>query len=114
MDKTNSEDMRGNFQYKEFEPIVDKYLKVAQKKQEKNKAKCALIDQNGNIFNLMGIASRELRRNGLEKQADEMVDRITKSHDYYEALNIISDYVDITDGEYKGDEKYEDDFENEY
>lgn len=34
-----------------------------------------LIGQDGNIFNLMGIASRTLKQNGLADQAKKMCDR---------------------------------------
>jgi hypothetical protein len=60
-----------------------------------DKPKCKLIGEDGNIFNLMGIASRTLRRAGLKKQAEEMVDRITKSKSYDEALVIIMEYVEV-------------------
>ena len=33
------------------------------------KPKCPLIGQNGNIFNLMGIASKTLKRNGMSNDA---------------------------------------------
>jgi len=59
------------------------------------KPKCKLVGENGNIFNLMGIAARTLKRAGLREEAEEMVDRITKSQSYIEALAIISEYVDI-------------------
>jgi AmiR/NasT family two-component response regulator len=59
------------------------------------KPKCKLIGEDGNIFNLMGIASRTLKRAGLKKQAEEMVDRITKSKSYEEALGIIMEYVEV-------------------
>ena len=59
------------------------------------KPKCKLVGENGNIFNLMGIAARTLKRAGLREEAEEMVDRITKSGSYLEALAIISEYVDI-------------------
>lgn len=36
-----------------------------QNKEEKVKPVCALIGQDGNIFNLMGIASRTLKQNGM-------------------------------------------------
>lgn len=36
-----------------------------QNKEEKLKPDCALIGQDGNIFNLMGIASRTLKQNGM-------------------------------------------------
>lgn len=38
------------------------------------KPDCPLIGQNGNIFNLMGIAARTLRQNGLAEQSKEMSD----------------------------------------
>ena len=59
---------------------------------------CVLIGEDGNIFNLVGIASRTLRENGLDEQADEMRDRIMGGEcgSYYEALNVIAEYVNIT------------------
>ena len=64
--------------------------------QLKNKPDCPLIGQDGNIFNLMGIASRTLRRNGMAEEAKEMTDRIYQSGSYDEALCIIGEYVNIT------------------
>lgn len=61
------------------------------------KPKCALIGQDGNIFNLVGIASRTLKQNGMREQAKEMSDKVFSSHSYDEALNIIGEYVEITD-----------------
>lgn len=74
-----------------------------QQKEEKLKPDCPLIGQDGNIFNLMGIAAKTLRRNGMPEQAEEMCSRITETAgSYYEALGIIGEYVNITsedDGE---------------
>ena len=61
------------------------------------KPKCALIGKDGNIFNLMGIASRTLRNNNMKEEAKEMVIRIEESKSYNEALGIIGEYVEITD-----------------
>lgn len=66
--------------------------------KEKVKPDCALIGQDGNIFNLMGIASRTLRQNGMRDEATAMCNRVTQSGSYYEALDIIGEYVNITDG----------------
>ena len=66
---------------------------------EKHKPKCALIGEDGNIFNLMGIASRTLKRNGMQEEAQEMCDKITNSESYDQALAIISDYVEVTSRE---------------
>ena len=62
---------------------------------EMEKPRCKLIGEDGNIFNLMGIASRTLKKEGYKDEADEMVDRITKSQSYLQALAVISEYVDI-------------------
>ena len=72
----------------------------------KEKPDCKLIGEDGNIFNLMGIASRTLKQNGLKDEAKEMCSRVTSSGSYYEALNIIGEYVNIT-----GDDEYTEDFE---
>ena len=73
------------------------------------KPKCPLIGQNGNIFNLMGIASRTLKRNGMSNEYKEMCSRITSSGSYDEALSIIDEYVEIT----SVDEEETEDFEME-
>lgn len=68
-----------------------------QQKEESLKPDCPLIGQDGNIFNLMGIASRTLRQNGMSEQATEMRSRITETAgSYSEALGIIGEYVNIT------------------
>jgi len=45
----------------------------------------------------MGIASRTLRDHGQGDQAEEMKKRILGSGSYEEALNIMGEYVNITD-----------------
>ena len=68
-----------------------------QQKEESLKPDCPLIGQDGNIFNLMGIASRTLRQSGMPEQATEMCSRITETAgNYSEALSIIGEYVNIT------------------
>lgn len=61
------------------------------------KPKCKLIGEDGNIFNLMGIASKALKRAGHPNLAEEMVHRITQGEakDYSMALAIISEYVEV-------------------
>lgn len=65
--------------------------------QGTEKPDCSLIGEDGNIFNLAGIAAGTLRAHGMEKQADEMKERILDSGSYEAALNIIGEYVNITD-----------------
>lgn len=62
----------------------------------KQKPDCPLIGEDGNIFNLMGIASRTLKENGMSEQAREMRQRITQCQSYDSALSVIADYVNIT------------------
>lgn len=75
------------------------------------KPKCALIGEDGNIFNLMGIASRTLKRNDMREVAEEMCNKIISgAKSYDEALSIIDEYVEITSreerGEWENDEEY--------
>ena len=65
---------------------------------ETDKPDCALVGEDGNIFNLSGIAARTLRENGLQERADELLNRIFAGEcDSYEgALRVISAYVNIT------------------
>lgn len=71
-------------------------VNLDEKPVQKEKPDCPLIGQDGNIFNLMGIASRTLKDNGLSEQATEMWDRVTSCGSYGEALCIIGEYVNIT------------------
>ncbi len=64
-----------------------------------NKPKAAIISADGNIFNLMGIASKVLKRDGLHEEAKEMAERIFESSSYTEALSIIQEYVEPVDAE---------------
>ena len=61
----------------------------------KNKPDCKLIGEDGNIFNLMAIASKVLKKNDMEDKATEMCNRIKESHSYCAALCIIGEYVNI-------------------
>lgn len=80
--------------------------------KERVKPNCPLIGADSNIFNLMGIASRTLKQNGMKDEAHEMCDRITKSGSYSEALGIIGEYVNITDGS-EGEDIDDDDFDED-
>ena len=56
--------------------------------------KMKLVGQDGNIFAILGRASRLLKENGQMEQAKEMSNRVYQSGNYYKALNIISEYVE--------------------
>ena len=72
--------------------------------QGPQKPDCCLIGEDGNIFHLIGMAVRTLHRNGLDAQAAEMQERIMGGGcgDYYAALNMIGEYVNITGPEEGG------------
>ena len=72
--------------------------------QSQPRAKCPLIGADGNIFNLLGMASRTLRENGMREQAKEMQSRVTASGSYSEALNILGEYVEICSAEEMNEE----------
>ncbi|MGF7185282.1 hypothetical protein GGQ84_001368 [Desulfitispora alkaliphila] len=59
------------------------------------KPRCKLSGKDGNLFNLMGVAARTLKKAGLKKEAKEMTDRVIQSKSYNEALRIIMEYVEV-------------------
>ena len=64
------------------------------REQEPAHPKMNLVGHDGNIFGILGRASRLLKAAGQQEQADEMFRRVTSSGSYEEALRIVSDYVD--------------------
>ena len=61
----------------------------------REKIRVNLIGEDGNIFNLLGIAARALRRAGYKDESMEMQEKVYASSSYDEALCIIMDYVDV-------------------
>lgn len=89
---------RENFGSMWLSDYLDNHIGMDSEPEPEQKPDCELIGQDGNIFNLMGIASKTLKKNGMKEQAEEMVKRITQgAHNYSEALCIIGEYVNITD-----------------
>ena len=82
---------------------LDGYIENTPSEQRK-KPDCPLIGEDGNIFNLMGIAARTLRENDMPKSAKDMCNRIYQCGSYREALSIIDEYVNITSVEDMEDE----------
>jgi len=60
-----------------------------------DKPECNFIGEDGNIFNLLSIASETLKNNGFKNEQKEMQERVFKSNSYKQALNIIGEYVRI-------------------
>ena len=69
-------------------------MQEKQPKPNPSRPKLKLLGHDGNIFSILGDASRLLRCAGMSEQANEMADRVHKSGNYYEALGIISEYVE--------------------
>ena len=63
-------------------------------KTEKTRPKMQLVGQDGNIFAIMGRARKLLLANGQEAEAKEMIARVQQAENYYQALHIISKYVE--------------------
>src|SRR5690554_6196550 len=62
-----------------------------------HKPKSPIIGADGNIFNLVAIASKTLNTNGFVNEAQEMSKRVYTSSSYEEALQIITEYVEPVD-----------------
>jgi len=62
--------------------------------EERQKPESPIIGADGNIFNIMGIAARTLKDNGMADAAKEMRSRIMESGSYDNALAIIMEYVE--------------------
>ena len=88
---------------------------INEQSQEREKPDCRripnapLIGQDGNIFNLMGIAARTLKENGMKEEAAEMRQRVMDSGSYDNALCIIGEYVNITSVDEDESENFDED-----
>ena len=82
---------------------------INEQSQEREKPNCPLIGADGNIFNLMGIAARTLKDNGMKAEAAEMRQRVIDSGSYDNALCIIGEYVNITSVDEDESEDFEED-----
>jgi hypothetical protein len=63
-------------------------------KNEK-KPKVKLLGRDGNIFSVVGAASKALRKAGQEEKATEMRGLVFSSQSYHAALGVIMRYVDV-------------------
>lgn len=66
----------------------------AQEVPQKERPQMQLEGMDGNIFAILGAASKLLKRAGQDREAKEMADRVYAGSDYHEALSIISEYVE--------------------
>lgn len=61
----------------------------------KTEVEVNLVGEDGNIFNLVGLTSKALKRNGYKEYAEELNSRLKEQESYGDALNLISEYVTI-------------------
>lgn len=54
-----------------------------------------LSGQNGNVFLLMGLCSRALKKAGQPENAKKLQEECFKAGDYNEAIQIMEKYCDI-------------------
>lgn len=86
-----------NFSGKWLSDYVDNRLGgfVDDEKVEPSKPICRGAMAGDNVFAIMGAASQVLKQVGRKDDANEMLDRVTNSGSYGEALNIIGEYVEL-------------------
>ena len=67
--------------------------------EQRPKPECPIIGADGNIFSLVGIASRTLKRAGQHNAAAEMWERVQECNGYDAALAVLMDYVEPVSAE---------------
>ena len=80
-----------DFELKRDVPDMTEFKKLLNRPK---KPKMQLIGQDGNIFAVMGRASRLLTDYGQADKAKEMRDRVMSCDSYQKALGIVSEYVE--------------------
>ena len=80
-----------DFELKRDVPDMTEFKKLLNRPK---KPKMQLLGQDGNIFAIMGRASRLLTDYGQADKAKEMRDRVMSCDSYQKALNIVSEYVE--------------------
>lgn len=75
--------------------IMDCERKLQQEITLEQKPKIPLLDENSNIFNILGVATKVLQADGMKDKAEEMFNRIiTQAKSNEEALQLIMEYVE--------------------
>ncbi|MBP3595894.1 MAG: hypothetical protein J6J60_00620 [Clostridia bacterium] len=107
-------EMRDDFQYGRFKPIVDYYISMSKEIEKEIEEKKDVLEHQkpicndktyGNMYKLICFASKKLKQNNMYDESRKMIERATLSYSYDEALHIIKEYIEIAD---------EDELEEEY
>ena len=64
--------------------------------EPKKKVKVRLMGQDGNVFNLLGICVRALKKAGQDAAAKELAEKVMASDSYDSALQLMMTYVDVS------------------
>ena len=62
---------------------------------EKSKPSVQLSGADGNIFNLMGLCARALRKAGQEEEAKQLSKEVMTADSYDSALQVLMKYCDV-------------------
>jgi len=54
-----------------------------------------LVGEDGNVFNLMAIITREMKKHGYQNEVKEFIDEVTKCKSYDEALIVMLKWVNV-------------------
>lgn len=60
------------------------------------KPECKLVGENGNVFNIIGLVSKALKKAGQPDKAKEFVARAFKSGSYDNVLALCFEYVEVS------------------
>lgn len=98
-------EMRNDFQYGKFKPIITKFLNISkemkkteqethEENKKKKKIRCNIYSASGDMREIIKMTSEKLKKNNRFEEAREMIERATESYSYADAFNIINEYVD--------------------
>lgn len=57
------------------------------------KPECELVGKNGNVFNIIGLVVKALKKAGQKERAEEFQNRATSAGSYDEVLIMLNEYV---------------------
>jgi two-component SAPR family response regulator len=78
-----------------------------QQMDNKTKPKVQLVGQDGNVFNLLGICVKALKKAGQYKEAQELQKRVLAGGSYAEALSIMLEYVEETGEDFEEEDDWD-------
>lgn len=64
-------------------------------KTQSKKPDCHLVGSNGNVFSIIGVVSKALKKAGQHDRAEEFQKKAMQSESYDAVLQLLYDYVDL-------------------